>query len=316
MSRFYELTAQADEHVDYEEVARLANEAFPEGGFTADHLRWLYERCFSQGSTVVSLRSGGKKVGQFVMLRQTVRVDGAREPACQLVDLFVLKAYRSRDALAKLYDEVARQCERQGIRFAIGMPNERAIAANEFFFDLKPHLWVDIRAGFALPGLISPRLLIDAQYDSNPSKDFTRWLQAYEPLPNENGVVWEAAGICERLNNSTFRYGIHAVENLLLISSPRTRRGVPYTLYCGFFVRRGASIAPKDMRAVVRAAAHAWKRPLFVYPGVYLGLPGLPGWRLPRAIRPSTMLIQLRDFHSDKPPLRWDRYQSIDFDFA
>jgi hypothetical protein len=28
------------------------------------------------------------------------------------------------------------------------------------------------------------------------------------------------------------------------------------------------------------------------------------------------MLIQLRDFHSHKPPLQWDRYQAIDFDFA
>jgi hypothetical protein len=227
-----------------------------------------------------------------------------------------LKDFRSRAALAMLYDEVARQCERQGIRFAIGMPNERAIAANEFFFGLKPHLWLGIRAGLALPGLLPPSLLISAPCARDQVKYYTKWFEAYEPPPGENGIAWRAEEICERLNTTRYSYGLHAVENLLLVSSPRVRRGVPYTLYCGFFVRRGAIVTQRDMRAVMRSASHVWKRPLFVYPAFYRTLPELPGWRVPGMIRPSTMLIQLRDFHSHKPPLQWDRYQAIDFDFA
>lgn len=314
--RFLELVAEADELPDYEESARLANEAFPGAHFTPEYLRWLYERCFSQGGTVVSLRADGVKVGQFVMLRQTVNANGSPEPAVQLVDLFVLKQFRSREALSELYDEVARQCESQGIRFAIGMPNERAIGANEFFFALKPHLWLDIRAGLAVPGALSPALLLNAPYARDQVKYYTKFFEPFEPPPGENGVAWRAEEICERLNTTAHRYGMHMVENLLLISSPRVRRGIPYVLHCGYFVRRGATVTRRNFRAVARGAAHLWQRPLFVYPGVFRALPDLPGWKLPRFIRPSTMLIQLRDFHEEKPPLRWDRYQPIDFDFA
>ena len=236
-----ELTAEVDRATDYKETAHLANDVFPVGGFSAEHLRWLYERC-SQGGTVVSLRADGRKVGQFVLLRQTVNACGTAESAVQLVDLFILKDFKSRGTLAMLYGEVARQCEVQGIRFAIGMPNERAIGANEFFFGLKPHLWLDIRAGLAFPGAVSERLLINAPYAQDQVKYYTKWFEPFEPEARENGVAWRSEEICERLNNSTFRYGLHMVENLLLISSPRVRRGIPYKLYCGFMARRGAKV--------------------------------------------------------------------------
>ena len=237
-------TAEVDRVTDYEEAARLANEAFPDGGFTAEHLRGLYERCFSQGGTVVSLRADERKVGQFVLLRQTINVHGVAERAAQLVDSFILKEFRSRETLAMLYGEVARQCETQGIRFAIGMPNERAIGANEFFFGLKPHLWLDIRAGLALPGLLPETLLINAPYARDQVKYYTKWFEAFEPMPFESGVAWRSEEICERLDNSTYQYGLHMVESLLLISSTRTRRSVPYILYCGFWSDAGRRSKP------------------------------------------------------------------------
>ena len=313
---FMRLTAAIDLTVDYEEAARLANEAFPNGSFTGEQLRWLYKCCFSQGGTVVSLRANGRKVGQFVMLRQTINADGVAEPAVQLIDLFVLEEFRSRETLAMLYNEVARQCEIQGIRFAIGMPNERAISANEYFFGLKPQLWLNIRAGLAFPGRLPESLLLNAPYARDQRKYYAKWFEPFEPLPSENGVAWRSDEICERLNNPVRRYGLHMVENLLLISSPRVHRGIPYTLYCGFLARREAKVTSRDFRAVARSAAKLWRRPLWVYPGLHRGLPSLPGWKLSKAVRPSTMLVQLRDFHPEKPPLRWDRYQAIDFDFA
>ncbi len=316
MSAPVEFIAQVEDVVDYEETARLANEAFPGRNFTPEHLRWLYQQCFSQGATVVSLRANGRKVGQFVMLRQTVRAHLRAEAAVQLIDLFVLKPYRSREALAKLYGEVARQCALQQIRFAIGMPNERAIRANEFFMGLKPHLSLDIHVGFAIPRILSTGLLLAERFVPDRVTHYNDLFERFEPMPGDNGVAWKAAGLCERLNGAAHIYGLHMVENLLLISSPRIYRRVRYTLYCGFFVRRNTTATRRDIRAVTRSAATLWRQPLFVYPGVNRSLSEVPGWRLPNIFRPSVMLIQLRDFHEQKRPLQWDRYQAIDFDFA
>ena len=100
----------------------------------------------------------------------------------------------------------------------------------------------------------------------------------YETPDEENGVPWSADGLCVRLSNPKFRYGLHAVENLLLVSSPRVRRGTPYTLHCGYFIRRGAQVRRRDIVAVTRAASRLWRHPLFVYPGLHTAMPQLP-WR-------------------------------------
>jgi hypothetical protein len=42
----------------------------------------------------------------------------------------------------------------------------------------------------------------------------------------------------------------------------------------------------------------------------------LPGLRLPDRIRPSPMLLQLRDFKPGAKPVELDRFQLLDFDFA
>ncbi|MDQ8728703.1 GNAT family N-acetyltransferase [Bradyrhizobium sp. LHD-71] len=310
------VSAGVDAPVDYAETARIGNEAFSaEDVFTPDHMRWLYEQCFSEGATVVSLRTAQQKVGQFVIVRQEIVADGVPQPAAQLVDLFVLKAFRSRQTLASLYDAVADQCRTQHIRFAIGMPNEKAIAANDHFFGLKPHLWLDIRAGLALRGPPST-LTINERFSKDRAATWVNALHPYLPPLSEQGVFWTADSLCTRLTNPRFSYGIHATNDLLLISSPRERRGVPYTLLCGFFPRAGAHISRADVQAVTRAACRVWQRPLFVYPGIHRRMPDLPGWRLPRRLRPSTMLVQLRDFSPEMPPLVFDRYQPLDSDFA
>lgn len=312
-----DLVAEVETSVDYAETAQLANDAFAEhGAFSAEHLRWLYERSFSEGSTVVSLRANGRKVGQFAMVRQKVVTGGVVEPAVQLVDLFVLKSFRSRQALSCLYGEVEAQCMAQGIRFAIGMPNASAIAVNDHYLRLKPHLWLDIRAGIAFPGLVAPSVVINEPFSAERLDLYRKWLSFYETPLEENAVPWTAEALCDRLSNPKFRYGLHAVENLLLVSSPRVRRGTPYTLHCGYFIRRGAQVRRRDIVAVTRAASRLWRHPLFVYPGLHTAMPQLPGLQLPRRLRPSTMLVQLRDFQPHKPPLRFDRYQPLDFDFA
>jgi len=310
-------TASVDVAVDYEETARVANEAFPAGAFDAKHLRFLYEKSFSEGSTVVSLRWNGRKVGQFVIVRQTAMSGGVAEPSAQLVDLFILKEFRSREALTRLYGEVENQCRIQNIRFAIGMPNSAAIAANEHFLGLKPYLWLDIRAGISLPPWrTAPNLLINEEFAIGKADAYRKSFKPYQTAADEQGIAWTAEKLCERLSNPKFSYGVHAVDNLLLLSSPRVAKGKSYTLLCGFFARPGADVRSRDVRAVTRAACAMWRQPLFVYPGVNAAVKHLPGWRIPDRFRPSTMLVQLRDFRPEKPPLIFDRYQPIDFDFA
>src|SRR5438034_4463206 len=135
------ITTSCEETIDYEETARAATEAFGSHVvFQPTQLQWSYERCFSLGTIVVSLRDGGRKVGQCAMVRQLVLMNGVYEPAVQIVDLFITKEFRSKDCLRQLYGEVEHQCALQKIRFALGMPNARAVAVNAHFFKMQPFL--------------------------------------------------------------------------------------------------------------------------------------------------------------------------------
>ncbi len=51
------IAVAVEETTDYQATARLATEAFASTDvvFDPEHLRWLYERCFGMGTTVVSL---------------------------------------------------------------------------------------------------------------------------------------------------------------------------------------------------------------------------------------------------------------------
>jgi hypothetical protein len=311
------ITVEHEKKVDYEESARLVTQAVASRDviIQSEHLRWFYERCFSLGTTVVALRDGNRKIGQFAMVRQTILVNGKEESAAQLVDLFVSHEYRGKERLYQLYNEVERQFVNQDIRFAIGMPNAKAIRINEHFFKLKPFLRLPLSMGVALP-LLTQRDLLSFRFDpANNSKSLALFAR-FRSSSDENGLTWDETKLFERLCGKRYEYGVHAVEELLLISSPRTARGVNYTLLCGFMAHPGAEVTPRAVRSLVRSACHMWGRPLFLYAGINNKLPSLPGIAFPDKIRPSPMLIQLRDFKPDRPPLRLDRFQLFDFDFA
>jgi len=59
-SRFSEETA-----VDYELTAKIATDAFAfvEGHFSAERIKWLYERSFGRGTTVLAAHDDGRKIG-------------------------------------------------------------------------------------------------------------------------------------------------------------------------------------------------------------------------------------------------------------
>lgn len=311
-----EFTTQIDEPVDYSETADVANAAFAQPGkFDPSTIQWLYEKCFSLGATVVSLRANGEKVGQFVIIRQKIAHNGQVIDAAQLVDLFVLSQFRSRSSLTALYRAVEQRCISEGIRYIVGMPNQKAISANEYFIGLKPFLWLDIRMGLSIPHV--PRhLRFNGEFVSGQGDELVSLLRSYMPPITEDGIVWTEQSLISRLNRPGFRYGIHATDDVLLISSPRQRKSVPYTLLCAFFPRDGVIPSPADIRAVTSAACATWRRPLFVFPGIHKSIVNGPGWRLPQWLRPSTMLVQMREFDRDTPAFEFHRYQSLDFDFG
>ena len=309
--------AETEKTVNYEATAKLANEAFAstDAVFRPEYLRWLYERSFSLGATVIALRNEDRKVGQIALLRQTVQVNGRHESAAQLVDLFVIPGYRGQPQLRQLYAEVEKQFIEQDIRFAIGMPNAKAQSINEHFFELKTCITLPLSVGVSLFGPM-PRELFSAAFNGSDRGQTISLFSRYLNHPEDDGLVWDEGRLFERLAGPKHEYGVHALDEVLLISSPRRSRGINFVLLCGIWNRPGSLVGSPALSAVVRSACAMWRRPLFAYVGVNKKVQTIPGIALPLGIRPSPMLVQLRDFKPDRPPLKFDRYQPLDFDFA
>lgn len=311
------IRAEREDRVDYEETARLANRVFAatKPVFQPDQLRWFYERCFSQGAAVIALRHDGQKVGQMAMVRQTIMMAGRAESSVQLVDLFVAREHRGKQSLELLFRAVEQECIAQDIRFAIGMPNAAATGVNEFFFKLKPFLRMPLCMGIALPWP-THRTPVAYRFDRTNRNQSLELFARYRTSPDINGQPWNETSLFDRLCGYKQVYGVHALDDLLLISSPRTSRGISYTLLCGFLTSPGTVADAGTVRCLVNSACSMWGRRVFAYAGVNAGLASAPGLRLPARLRPSPLLVQLRDFKPDREPLRLDRFELLDFDFA
>jgi Acetyltransferase (GNAT) domain len=311
------LRAELETHIDYDQTAAIGTRAFdnPKIVFSGNHLKFSYEQSFSCGTTVIALRNDTDKVGQIALVKQSICMNGAQEEAAQLVDLFIDKPFRGRKALTLLYEEVERQFQAQDIRFGFGMPNAKAAGVNEHFFKLKPYLALDVRIGVALP-LPPARVGASVRLTDLDRNQFLALANPFNTPTDENGLKWTGETLLNRLGSRKHTYGVHATENMLLISSPRETKGIKHTLLCGFLVRPGTRPGGSELRHVVRAACGLWNHPVFIYAGYYKSLPYLPGISLPKRIHPSPMLLQIRDFHPDRSLFGIDRFQSIDFDFA
>ena len=112
-------------------------------------------------------------------------------PAIQLVDLFILQAYRSAQLVRKLYQEVEQICAARGIRYLLALPNDKSVLLNARFLKLAPLLSMPIRAGLSL--------LADGEADRHSGllKSMTRQ-EAIESVVrlrvsgNRNGLRWDA----------------------------------------------------------------------------------------------------------------------------
>ena len=321
------ITISEEKIVDYEVTARIATEAFGSKNvvFSGQRMKWLYESSFGQGSVVLAVFDGDVKVGQIVLVHQKICSDGVAATATQLVDLFILQAYRSPQLVRRIYQEVERLCLAQNIRFILALPNENAKPLNARFLKLNPLLWLQVRAGLGFWPLgfwpfgfwwpRGSRLKYSGRFKSMATQQAIDLLSGFGTPATENGLHWDGDTLFDRLSDPTCDYAVHATADLLLISSSRKTRGLRYALLCGFFVRPQARIKSSDTRVLIRAACRLWKHPFFVYAGINDSLPALPGFVLPTRLRPP-MLVQLRDFNTDEPDIRFDRFQLIDSDFV
>ena len=59
------VTVSEETAVDYELTAKIATDAFAfvEGHFSAERIKWLYERSFGRGTTVLAAHDDGRKIG-------------------------------------------------------------------------------------------------------------------------------------------------------------------------------------------------------------------------------------------------------------
>jgi len=311
------ITVSAEKAVDYEITARIATEAFgsKEVVFSAPRMKWLYESGFGEGSEIVAVFDDGKKVGQIVLLHQKVYLDGKPAAATQLVDLFILQTYRSPQLVRRIYKEVERLCQAGGIRLVLALPNANSARLNERFLKLKPFLSMRARIGISFGWPRLSNLKYSDRLNSIPKNEAIDLLSGFVTPATENGPHWNAETLFNRLNDPAHDYAVHARADLLLISSTRKTRGVRHALLCGFFARPDAAVTSGAVRELIRAACRFWKQRIFVYAGVNNSLHRLPGIALPARFRPP-ILVQLRDFETDEPNLRFDRFQLIDSDFV
>lgn len=310
------ITVSEDHDVDFESTARIATEAFGSKAvvFSPPRMKWLYERGFGQGSAVVAAFDDGKKIGQIVLLHQKVYLDGAPVIATQLIDLFILKTYRSPVLVRRLYKEVERLCEAKNIRILLGLPNPISAPLNARLMGLQPFLLLPVHVGVSLGWARSTSLQFSGPVKAFSKDEAIERLSTFVTPPSENGLHWDASTLFERVSDPLYDYAIHATADLLLISSPRKRRGISHVLLCGFFARPGATVAPRDIGTLIRAACRLWKHRVFVYAGLNTSLPHLPGFALPALLRPP-ILVQLRDCATEAAP-RFDRFQLTDSDFV
>jgi hypothetical protein len=311
------VTVSEETAVDYELTAKIATEAFAlaDVHFSAERIKWLYERSFGHGTTVLAATDDGRKIGQIALIGQSICVAGEVHRAVQLVDLFLLQAYRSAHVVRKLYKEVENFCARQNIRYMLALPNDKSAPLNARFLKLNPVLWMPIRAGVSLrqptQGSIAHSGLL-----KSVTRDQAIELFAPFMCPAEgNGSHWDAKTLFDRLDDPTRDYAVHATKNLLLVSSRRKTKGVSYVVLCAFFARPSTTSGEGEVDELVRAACRLFKLPAFVYAGANSRLPKLPGTPLPARLR-RPILVQLRDTSTDVHNIHFDRFQLIDSDFA
>jgi hypothetical protein len=248
-----------------------------------------------------------------VLVHQQLKIGAESTDVLALFDLFITKEYRSREAIASLYGAVETFCKAEGFRFIIGVPNESGARVNIRYLHLGPVRRLSIRVGLAIPRR-SRAVIISQPFTTIRRAEAVTLFQKYLP-PAGIGLQWTAESLWSRLSGGFAPYGVHATENVMLVSSIRNTRGLPHTLICGFFRKEAVSVSRTDVASITAAACLLHRRPLYLYAGCNDGV-RVTGVEVPDAVRPSPLTVQWRDFAQPSIPLGLQRFELLDFDLA
>ena len=307
------LTIRRETCVDYKMTAARASEAFDRAdGFHADDMAWLYNQGFGHGHIAIAVTDGETKVGQVVMVRQALQAGGKTEMAALFVDIFVLKAYRSAALMVRLFRHCERACREEGIRFLIGVPNEKAGPVVKRFLRptvLEP-LPIDVDLAWRWPGT---RPALSTWLADMPRGEAIRRFDAFLDSPGGDAVNWDGETLYGRLQRRQSRYAVHANDRALVVTTRRRLRHIATTFVCATLTAPGTTAC--DVAKLFAAACRFHRLPWLVYVGFNHAVSHMPGLKIPAALRPTPMTLAIRDLEGDIRP-QFGRYESVDFDFA
>jgi hypothetical protein len=163
---------------------------------------------------VLAAIDDGRKIGQIALVGQTVCVDGEICPAIQLVDLFILQAYRSAQLARRLYKEVERICAERNIRYILALPNDKSVLLNARLLKLSPLVWLPIRTSVSLRRPTPSKLRYSGLLRSVTRAQAVELLSAFACPATENGLRWDGDTLFDRLDDPTRDYAVHTTADL------------------------------------------------------------------------------------------------------
>lgn len=303
--------------INYQKTALLANKSFESHAkhFSEHNLKWMYEIAFGGRTSVVAAMYEGQKIGQAVILWHDLKLYGKKRGCAQLIDLFVVPEYRSFSVVRKIYRKLNELLDKQSDSFVFTTPNPKSTSLNARFLKLRPGGMLDIRLGLTIPSptnRTTQSLWVDPKHKNRAIK----FMQGYMSTKNSVEVCWTPESLADRLSNANSQYAIHKNGPLLAITTSRVFKGMPLILVCGIFVTETDSLSKSHLRKILSAAAVLHRRPFFLYVGINHLIPTMPGVSLPNILRPSQMLLQIREGTTVQDQISFDRFEAIDFDFA
>ena len=235
--------------------------------------------------------------------------------ATQLIDLFILKAYRSPVLVRRLYKEVERLCEAKNIRVILCLPEFHFGPAQRTAYGTAA---ISFAAGARRhqPWLAAPSTLDVFRPIKALSRDEAVERRAGFGTPlGENGLHWDAAMLFDRISDPTCHGRSHTPHLTCSVHCTREKRAASTMCCCA------ASSRGRKPRGRLKRHPHIDPRRLPSLEASHLRLrrpqqepANLPGLALPERLRPP-ILVQLRDCATETPP-RLDRFQLTDSDFV
>ncbi len=301
-----------EQTTDMESTTALLKRSFPQGyPHDAGYLQWLY-RSGHHAATVVAVMQGDDKIGQMVLLPYEMVVDGETRLFGLVVDFFIAPEHRSGPLTIKLCRKVVEFGTAAGFDGLYGVPNTISMGITPRLLRTRTIRKLGIRVGLAAPVRrrgVSLSALVDTLRDA----DIVPLLDHFVSH-SAGGRKWTGASLVRRLRSPITRFALHGNDDAVAISCRHTIKGLDFTTLCGFLPADGKTIPPASMRALVAAACHTHRNPMFCYIGFNETLVQPPGIAVPERWHPSPVTLTTRAFTPGGEGFNPQRFELIDYD--